>query len=126
VHVASPKLPNYLRAYRKRCGLSQEDLAYAVKLSGKSEWCEIERYRRQPSFRTAVACEQVFGVPASQLFAGAAASTAMETRRRLRTLRSRLAAKARVDDCLQRHITQKLQWLSQRLAEFIPNFSVIR
>jgi transcriptional regulator with XRE-family HTH domain len=123
-YTTNRRLPNYLRAYRKRCGLSQEDLAYAVKLSGKSEWCELERFHREPSFRTAAACAKVFGVPASELFAGIDKSTGKETTRRLRTLRNRLAAKAGSVGCLQRRIMRKLQWLGQRLGELIPNFSV--
>jgi transcriptional regulator with XRE-family HTH domain len=92
--MTSRKLPNYLRAYRRRCGLSQSDLAYIVKLSGKSEWCELERFHREPSYRTARACAKALGVPTSQLFAGIDVSTDRETIRRMRKLRSRLAAKA--------------------------------
>jgi DNA-binding XRE family transcriptional regulator len=77
--VAIAKLPNYLRAYRKRCGFSQEELAYAVQLSGKSEWCELERFHREPSFRTASACGYAFGVPIAKLFPGIDASTKRET-----------------------------------------------
>jgi transcriptional regulator with XRE-family HTH domain len=123
MHVASRKLPNYLRAYRKRCGLSQEELAYLVKLSDKSAWSNLERFRRQPTLRTALACEEVFGVPASQLFAGERVSAGRETTRRMRRLRSHLAADASVTGCLHRHVTQKLQWLSQRLGKLIPSLS---
>jgi transcriptional regulator with XRE-family HTH domain len=122
--VANQKLPNYLRAYRKRCGLSQEDLAYLVKLNDKSAWSNLERFRRQPSLRTALACEEVFGVPASQLFAGTKVSAARETTRRMRVLRNRLAADATIAGYLHRHVTQKLQWLSERVGEIIPNLSL--
>ena len=124
MHVANAKLPNYLRAYRKRCGLSQSDLAYMVNLSGKSEWSELERFHRQPSYRTAAACAKVFGVPASQLFAGVEMSVGRETTRRMRRLKSRLAANGSAARCFHRHITQRLQWLRQRLGEIIPNLSV--
>ncbi|MFI5093755.1 MAG: helix-turn-helix transcriptional regulator [Candidatus Acidiferrales bacterium] len=118
------KLPNYLRAYRKRCGLSQEDLAYLVKLTDKSAWSNLERFRRQPSLRTALACEEVFGVPASQLFAGTKVSASRETTRRMRVLRNRFAADATIVGYLHRHVTQKLQWLSQRMGQIIPNLSI--
>jgi transcriptional regulator with XRE-family HTH domain len=81
--VTNHRLPNYLRAYRKKCGFSQEELAYAVKLNDKSAWCNLERFRRQPSLRTALACEEFFDVPVSRLFAGTKVSAARETRRRM-------------------------------------------
>jgi transcriptional regulator with XRE-family HTH domain len=123
VHVACAKLPNYLRAYRKRCGLSQEELAYLVKLNDKSAWCNLERFHRQPSLRTALACEEVFGVPASQLFAGTKVEAARDTRRRMHRLRHRLAGNDGTTVCLHR-LKQKLQWLGQRLGEVIPRFSL--
>ena len=117
------QLPNYLRAYRKRCGLSQQELAYLVKLSDKSAWSNLERFHRQPTLRTALACEEVFGVSASQLFAGVKTVTGRETRRRMRTLRCRLAARGSAVACLRR-FQQKIQWLGHRLGEIIPRFSV--
>ena len=79
-YAKNQKLPNYLRTYRKRCGFSQEELAYLVKLNDKSAWCNLESYRRQASLRTALACEEVFDVPVSELFAGTKEATARETR----------------------------------------------
>lgn len=117
------KLPNYLRSYRKRCGLSQSELAYLVKLADKSAWSNIERFHRQPSLRTALACEEVFGVPASQLFAGIKASADRETIRRMRLLRRRLDASRGAGRCLHR-LAQKIQWLVHRLGALIPNFAI--
>ena len=122
--MTSQQLPNYLRAYRKRSGLSQEDLAYAVKLSGKSEMCELERFHRQPSYRTARACGYALGVSSSKLFPGIDASAKRETARRMQKLRIRLAAKANAAGCFQRRISQKLEWLGQRLRELAPSFSI--
>lgn len=122
--AANQKLPNYLRAYRKRSGLSQQDLAYAVKLSGKSEWCELERFRRQPSYRTAAACAKVFGVPASELFAGIDVSTRRETSRRLRTLKRRLAARVCSSERLRRRIVRKIEWLAERLGNLVLGLSL--
>ena len=70
----SHQLPNYLRAYRKRSGLSQEELAFAADLSGKSELCQLERFYREPSYRTAASCARALGVSTDQLFAGTNAS----------------------------------------------------
>lgn len=123
-HATTEKLPNYLRVYRRRSGLSQGELAYAVNLSSKSEWCQLERFHREPSFRTARACETVFGVPTSQLFAGIDASTARETKRRMRKLNSRLSAKAAATKHFRHRILQKVQWLIHRLGGLIPNLSI--
>jgi transcriptional regulator with XRE-family HTH domain len=118
--VAIPKLPNYLRTYRKRCGFSQEDLAYLAKVNGKASWCKLERFIREPSYRTAVACEEAFGVPACQLFAGIDASARTGTRRRMRNLRHRLVARAEGAHYLHR-VTQKIHWLGLRLGQLFPS-----
>ena len=117
------QLPNYVRAYRKRSGLSQEDLAFAVKLSSKSEVSQLERFRCEPSYRLAVSCAKALGVPTDELFAGINASAGKATDRRMRTLQSRLVAKAAVAGCLRR-IAHKIEWIGQHLGEMMPKVSI--
>ena len=64
------KLKNYLRRYRKSSGLSQEDLAFLLGCREGSKVSRYEHFSRQPSLRTALACEAIFGVAAHELFAG--------------------------------------------------------
>lgn len=121
--MAIPKLRNYLRTYRKRSGLSQSEVAYLVKLYDSAALSNLERFSREPSLRTAIACEKAFGVPASRLFPAIYASTGRETTRRIRKLRYLLMAAEGTRRRLHR-LRQKIQWLGHRLGEFIPNFAI--
>jgi transcriptional regulator with XRE-family HTH domain len=64
------KLPHYLRHHRKRLGLLQSDVAFLLGVATGTKVSRYERYARTPTLKTALACEAIFGVPASELFAG--------------------------------------------------------
>ena len=66
----SHKLQNYLRTYRKRSGLSQDEVAFLLGCQG-TKVSRYERFVRKPSLETLFAYEVVFGAPARELFAGA-------------------------------------------------------
>jgi transcriptional regulator with XRE-family HTH domain len=66
----SRRLPNYLRTFRKRAGLSQKDVAFLLGCTNESKASRYERFVREPTLTTALACEALFGVPLSELFAG--------------------------------------------------------
>src|SRR2546426_279460 len=68
--MATRRLPNYLRTHRKYSGLSQSEVSFLIRLKDKSELSRYERSLRQPSLRTALACQEVFGTPVSELFGG--------------------------------------------------------
>ncbi len=119
--MAYNRLTNYLRTYRKRTGLSQAELTFLVGLRSKSEWSHYEKYRRQPSLHTALACEEVFGVPVSELFAGLNVTARRDATRRMRTLEASLR-KQHAGQTFGWRILQKLQWLAMRLGDrLIPN-----
>lgn len=84
------RLPNYLKTYRKRAGLSQEELAYVLGLSGGDKVSRLERRSRVPSLETLLAYEAAFGVPARELVAGLYEKVEEETRRRAKALARRL------------------------------------
>ncbi len=86
----STKLPNYLRTYRKRAGLSQDDVASLLGGHSGAKVCRLERVRRQPTLRTALACEAVFHVPVRELFAGQYQTVEREVRRRAGRLAQKL------------------------------------
>ena len=114
--MATRRLPNYLRTYRKHSGLSQSDISFLIGLKDKSELSRYERRVRQPSLRTALACQQVFGTPVSELFAGINDSVAHDARAQMVKLRTRLQKKiamARSTNVL----AQKFNWVSQRLLD---------
>jgi DNA-binding XRE family transcriptional regulator len=64
------KLPNYLRASRKRLALSQDDVAFLLGVECGAKVCRYERFARVPNLECALACEVIFQRPASELFAG--------------------------------------------------------
>lgn len=80
------KLQNYMRTHRKRAGLSQDEAAFLLGLSGGDKVSRYERRSRLPSLETVLAAEAVFGVPASELFAGLFEEVEEETRKRARDL----------------------------------------
>lgn len=65
--MARRKLPNYLRTHRKRAGLLQRELALLLGCKSGAEVSRYERSTRQPTLRTALAYEAVFGTPAREL-----------------------------------------------------------
>ena len=88
--MASPHLPNYLRAHRKRLGLSQDEIAYLLGAESGAKVSRYERFVRGASFETALACEAVFQRSASQLFAGLYQKIEKEVAARAKTLIDRL------------------------------------
>ena len=64
------KLPNYLRRYRKREGLTQEEIAFLLGSKSSTKVSRYERFVRTPNLETALAYEVIFGVPVRELFAG--------------------------------------------------------
>ena len=121
--MATRRLPNYLRTYRKHSGLSQSELSFLIRLKDKSELSRYERNVRQPSLRTALACQEVYGKPVSELFAGLSESVARDSRNRMKRLQARLQANSEAQSVGNR-IMQKFQWVSQRLQE-MPNFKLV-
>ena len=120
--MAARRLNNYLRTHRKHSGLSQAEISFLVGLKDKTELSRYELGRRQPSLRTALACQAAFGTPVSELFAGLSDSVAKDTHGQMRKLHGRIEA-FRPQPPRQR-IMLKFQWVSQRLLE-MPNFKLV-
>ncbi len=121
--MAVVRLNNYLRTKRKHSGLSQSDVSFLVRLKDKSDLSRYERSLRQPSLRTALACQELYGVSVSDLFAGLSDSVTKDTRHRMKRLRTRLQTKISPKSAGNR-IMQKFQWVSHRLLE-MPNFKLV-
>src|SRR5207244_1488975 len=88
--MATPKLENYLRTYRKRSGLTQREVAFLVGCRNGAQVSRYEKRRRLPPLRTALACEAAFGVPVSELFAGLREAAGQAAGERLLALKSKL------------------------------------
>lgn len=66
----SAAIPQYLRSYRKRTGLTQSDVASLLGLDTGESVSKYERLARRPTLETAFALQHVFNVPADELFPG--------------------------------------------------------
>src|SRR2546426_12251907 len=86
----SRKLPNYLRTYRKRAGLSQQEVAFLLGCQDGHKASRYELRKRKPNLETVLAYELIFGAPARELFAGVFEDVAAATRRRAEILAAKL------------------------------------
>ena|SRR5438094_7512064 len=122
--MATSRLNNYLRTYRKHSGLSQSEISFLVRLNNKAELSRYERSLRAPSLRTALACQELYGVAVSDLFVGLSDSVSKDTRGQMKRLQARLQPKIDPQSTGPR-IMQKFQWISQRLLA-MPNFKIVQ
>src|SRR5437870_10469586 len=111
--MATHKLENYLRTYRKRSGLTQREVAFLVGCRNGAQVSRYEKRRRLPPLRTALACEAAFGVPVSVLFAGLREAAGQAVGERLLVLKSKLETNPS-QGCEARIAAQKLRWLAER------------
>src|SRR5437773_11106309 len=111
--MATHKLENYLRTYRKRSGLTQREVAFLVGCRNGAQVSRYAKRRRLPPLRTALACEAAFGVPVSVLFAGLREAAGRAVGERMLALKSKLeTTPAQGHDA--RIATLKLRWLAER------------
>jgi transcriptional regulator with XRE-family HTH domain len=91
--MATPRLENYLRTYRKRSGLTQQEVGYLLGCANGALVSRYEKRHRLPPLETALACEEIFGVSVSELFAGVRQAAGRDVGKRRLELRARLQAK---------------------------------
>ena len=68
--MVSHKLPNHLRMYRKRLGLSQHEVAFLLGWRGGSQASRYEHFYRVPVLRTAFALAVMLRASVCDLFSG--------------------------------------------------------
>lgn len=112
--MSKGKLTNYLRTYRKRAGLTQRELAFLLGLKARGPISEIEKRRRVPLLRTALALAVIFRIPVEVLFSGMCECIASEVDGRAEKLASELTSKVGTKKRCEYHTTRKLQWLQAR------------
>jgi DNA-binding XRE family transcriptional regulator len=61
---------NYLRTHRRRCQLTQDELAFIFGYSDQSIIARLERDERTVTLSVAHACELLFGVEPNEIFPG--------------------------------------------------------
>jgi transcriptional regulator with XRE-family HTH domain len=111
-----PKLGNYLKAHRKKSGLSQLDLG---KLLGYRDAGQVSRHERatsNPPLAAALAYELIFQVPIAALFAGARGEIVRDVEAKLKDMKATLENLS-VRPANANLAAQKLAWLSGRNKE---------
>ena len=116
--MRTKKLENYLRAHRKRSGLTQREVACLLGCQNGAQVSRYEKRKRLPPLPTALACAAIFGVPVSDLFAGVREAAEKDIARRLVQLRSKLEAQAG-QGREARIVARKLQWLEGRASSTV-------
>ena len=86
------KLANYLRTYRRRNGLTQDEMAFLLGTTSGTRVSRYERSGRQPGLPTALAYEVAFAVTQKQLFGGLYEQAQLNVQGRAVTLIERLEA----------------------------------
>lgn len=76
--------------YRKRAGLSQAELARLLGCRSGAKVSRYERFAREPTLKTALACEAIFQVPVQELFRGVYDDAEREALKQARFLARRL------------------------------------
>lgn len=114
------RLENYLRSYRRESGLSQQEVAFLLGCEDGTLVSRYEKRRRLPPIETALACEEIFGVPVAELFVGMRQSVGKDIAKRRLELRSRLQAKTLKGSAAQ-VTAHKLRWLADRERPVVAN-----
>lgn len=89
--MSSP-LANYLKAYRKRYGFTQQELAILVGLASKVTVSQYECSVRLPHLRAAIALELLFDVPIAELFPAVVETAANDLAARLHELEKQISS----------------------------------
>ena len=66
----APKLPNYLRMFRKRAYFTQDEVSFLLGTVSGTRVSRYEQFSREPGLETILAYGVIFAVPPEQLFAG--------------------------------------------------------
>lgn len=89
------RLDNYLRSFRQKSGLSQEEISFLIGAKCGTGISRYERGRREPSFEALLAFEAIFGESARELFAGRWLKVESAVRERAEKLLREIASEKR-------------------------------
>jgi transcriptional regulator with XRE-family HTH domain len=106
------KLPNYLRTFRKRAYLTQDELAFLLGTESGTRVSRYEQFDREPGLETALAYEIIFSESSDELFAGLYEQIAERVRDRAEQLVTRVEAHA--TSAVTRHKLEVLRAITQR------------
>jgi transcriptional regulator with XRE-family HTH domain len=111
--MRQPKPRNYLKAYRKKSGLSQRELGNLLGYKDAGQVSRHERATSNPPLAAALAYELIFRVSIGTIFAGMRGEIVREVEEKLQEMRITLENRAvRPTDASL--VAQKLAWLGGR------------
>jgi transcriptional regulator with XRE-family HTH domain len=108
------RLDNYLRTYRRRTGLTQNEVAFLLGFENRTAVSRYEKRHRLPPLETALACEIILGAPVSELFAGIRQGLQRTIRKRVSKLEDRWQQLPPAKGSKAHLAAQKLKWLESR------------
>lgn len=89
----SNKLPNYLRTFRKRSGLSQAEVAFLLGCIYGTKLSRYERNQRLPNLKTVLTLELIYQSESKHLFKGIYHDLAYQLKERIAILEKQLRKK---------------------------------
>jgi len=106
-------LANYLRAHRRKTGLTQHDLARVLGYESYGAISRHERFEVVPSLVMALSYQILFQVPVSEMFAGLTDTVEFDVESRLAEFEAHLGEQSGHSPRAAA-IARKLEWLSER------------
>jgi DNA-binding XRE family transcriptional regulator len=106
---------NHIRHYRKKSGLSQQELGRILGYLNEGAVSRHEQSKTIPPLLTAMAYEAVFHIPITELFPGLHSSVEQAIRQRILELESELHERL-PKTRRSRLMAQKLSWLDEHRA----------
>ena len=110
---AEQRLANYLRAHRRRIGLSQFDLGAVLGYRDEGPVSRHELLHTTPPLVIALGYEIVYRVPVSEIFAGLKDEVEGRIENRLAELETRLQQRS-ANERSALAVARKLEWLALR------------
>jgi transcriptional regulator with XRE-family HTH domain len=104
---------NYLKAHRRRSGLTQRELGELLGYRDPGQVSRHERSMSLPALTTALAYEVIFRVPVAVLFVGLHGSTKENIESKMRQLEAKLQGRTTLGRDANL-VAQKLMWLNGR------------
>lgn len=110
--MTAPRLPNYIRTYRKRSSLTQVEVAFLLGTKSGAAVSRHERFKQTPDLQTLLAYEMLFRTPVRSLFSGTHEKVEKKLLHRIRLLIRKLTEFRH-----GRHIQRKIEVLMAYLEE---------
>src|ERR1700680_3498400 len=103
-------LPNYLRAYRKRSGLSERELGQLLGYKNRGQTARHEQSKTSPPLAIVLAYEVIYRAPVSTLFLGVHDAVKTTIEKRLTAMEEDLQGRTAKNSDAEA-IARRLEWL---------------